>query len=109
MLTGNLLNVKTIQVPLFNGMPKVSRCFGSAARTIENGDLIATALAAAPSEYRSVLTTEQQIRGADLTLNHLEDAMRQLFHQTNLERGKGNEKSESNDNEEVKLGAFDGV
>ena len=40
---------------------QIQNCFGSAARTIEDGDLFATALAAAPSEYRSVLTTEQQI------------------------------------------------
>ena len=94
---------------LFKQISQIQNCFGLAAHTIEDGDLIATVLAAAPSRYRSILTTEQQIRGADLTLNYLEDAMRQLFLQTNLERRKGNEKSKSDNNVEVTLGAFDGV
>ena len=93
---------------LFEQISQIQNHFGSVARTIEDGDLIVTALAATPSEYHSVLTTEQRIRGADLTLNHLEDAMRQLSRQTNLERGKGNEKSESDNNDEVTLGEFDG-
>ena len=46
---------------LFKQISQIQNCFGSVAHTIEDGDLIATALAAAPSEYRSVLTTEQQI------------------------------------------------
>ena len=44
---------------LFEQISQIQNCFGTAARTIEDGDLIATALAAAPSEYHSVLTTEQ--------------------------------------------------
>ena len=94
---------------LFKQISQIQNCFGSAAHTIKDGDLIATALAAVPSKYCSILTTEQQIWGADLTLNHLEDAMHQLFRQTNLDHGKGNEKSKSDDNVEVALGAFDGV
>ena len=59
---------------LFEQISQIQNHFGSAAHTIKDGDLIATALAGAPSKYRSVLTTQQQILGADLTLNHLEDA-----------------------------------
>ena len=44
---------------LFEQISQIQNCFGLAARTIEDGDLIATALAAAPSDYHSVLTTEQ--------------------------------------------------
>ena len=94
---------------LFEQISQIQNRFGMAARTIEDGDLIATALAAAPSEYKSLLTTEQRIKGDALKLSDLEDAMRQLYRQNNLERGdKGNEKT-SDEAEEIALGAFDGV
>ena len=44
---------------LFELISQIQNCFGLAARSIEDGDLIAPVLAAAPSKYRSVLTTEQ--------------------------------------------------
>lgn len=56
------------------------------AHAIKDEDLIAAALSVALIEYCSVLTTEQHTHGSDLPLNHLEEAMHQIFHQFNLEK-----------------------
>ena len=60
---------------LFEQISQIQNRFGMAVCTIEDGDLIAVAIAAVPNEYRSIVAAEQQIRGGVLTLNHLEDAM----------------------------------
>ena len=48
---------------------------------IDEGDLIAVVLDAAPKEYQSVLTYEQRFRGNNLKLSDLESAMNQHWRQ----------------------------
>ena len=60
---------------LFEQISQIQNQFGMAARTMEDGDLIAVAIGAVPNEYRSIVVAEQQIQGGELTSNHLEDAM----------------------------------
>ena len=44
---------------LFEQISQIQNQFGMAARTIEDGDLIAAAIAAVPNEYRSIVAAEQ--------------------------------------------------
>ena len=85
----NKVSMKSDDDPsvLFEQISQIQNQFGSAAHTINDGDLIATALSAALSKYRSVLTTEQLFHDDDLKLSHLKEAMHQLFHPNNLEHG----------------------
>ena len=60
---------------LFEQISQIQNQFGMVVRTIEDGNLIAAAIAAVLNEYRSIVAAQQQIHGGELTLNHLEDAM----------------------------------
>jgi hypothetical protein len=48
-------------------------------RSIDSEDIIATVLSAAPAEYKSVLTCEQRLKGTNLTVSDLEEAMHQFY------------------------------
>ena len=63
-------------IVLIEQISQIQNHFGSVACTIKDGVLIATGLAAAPSKYRSVLTTEQQIWGADWRMQCLNCSIR---------------------------------
>ena len=80
-----------------------------AAHTIEEEDLIATVIAAVPSKYQSIVAVQQQIQGGKLTLNHLEDAMRQLYQQSSQDKGQNSRRGDSGEKEEMVLNVFDGI
>jgi gag-polypeptide of LTR copia-type len=89
---------------LFERLSTIENQYNMPGKKIEEADLIAVVLDAAPAEYQSVLTAEQQRRGPDLSVADLEDAMNQRWRQTQIPRTGGKDK---NDNNEVSLAAGD--
>jgi hypothetical protein len=77
---------------LFEQISSTENKFNTSMRHIEEEDLIAVILDAAPQEYQSLLTTEQHIKGASITLSNLEVVMGQYWSQTKSAQEKsGNE------------------
>ena len=75
------------------------------ANKIDEEELIAVVMGAAPKEYMSVITTEQRIQTTGLTVNHLEEVMMQHWRQMNT-------KTSEESNNEVALVAtntFNGI
>jgi hypothetical protein len=66
---------------IFEQISSIKNKFRSASVTIDNNDLIAVVLDAANTEYQSVLTAEQRNGGTVLSLEDLESAMTQHWHQ----------------------------
>jgi hypothetical protein len=54
---------------LFEQISSIKNKFNMSTRHIEEEDLIAVVLDTAPQEYQSLLTTEQHIKGASITLS----------------------------------------
>jgi hypothetical protein len=73
---------------LFEQISSIKYKFNMSARHIEEEDLIALVLDAAPQEYQSLLTAEQRIKGAGITLSNLEVVMGQYWRQTKSAREK---------------------
>jgi hypothetical protein len=77
---------------------------GTAIKSTEQ-DCIGVVFATAAEKYKSVLTSEQHTKGADLTMDDLEDSMNQLWRQ-----GGGSQKKHTgNDGGEMMLAAFEGT
>jgi hypothetical protein len=73
----------------------------TATRTIDSEDLIAVMLEdPATEEYSSILQCEQRIRGTGLTVDHLEDTMKEYWRQI-----KGSKPDKDND-KEMELSGF---
>ena len=89
---------------LFGQLKRVENKYANAGLTIDEEELIAVVLSAAPKEYQGVLVSEQRAQGTGLTIDHLSEAMTQLYRQIN--GGKGDL---SDDEKEVALGAFGGM
>ena len=90
---------------LFAQLNVIENQYTAQDRTIDEGDLIAVVLDAAPEEYQAVLTAEQRARGDNLKLTDLEIVMNQHWRQM-----KRNHKGERSDDEgEIVLAAFGGV
>ena len=68
---------------IFEQLSSIENRYNTADRQMEQEDMIAVVLHAAPEKYQSVLTTEQRIQKDDISLEHLETAMTQLWRQTN--------------------------
>jgi hypothetical protein len=73
-------------------------------RSIDEGDLIAVVLDAAPDEYQAVLTAEQRARGDALSLSDLEIVMSQHWRQI-----KRDTNGKSDQDGEIVLAAFGGM
>jgi hypothetical protein len=54
---------------LFEQISSIEKKYNTSTSHIEEEDLIAVVLDAAPQEYQSLLTTEQCIKGASITLS----------------------------------------
>ena len=67
--------------------------------------MIAVVLDAAPIEYQALLTAEQRIKGATVTLSDLQVVMNQYWRQTKSAR----EKDKTNDESELTLAVFEGI
>ena len=94
---------------LFKQISQIQNQFGMVAHTIEDRDFIPAATAAVPNKYQCIVAAEQQIRGGELMLNHLEDAMQQFYQQTSLDKGKDGGKGNTGKKKEMMLNAFDGI
>jgi hypothetical protein len=89
---------------LFEQISSIENQYNAPGKKIEEADLIAVVLDAAPAEYQAVLTAEQRRRGTDLCVADLEEAMNQFWRQNQSPRTGGNDK---NDGNEVSLAAGD--
>jgi hypothetical protein len=90
---------------LFEQISSIENKYNTSTRHIEEEDLIAVVLDAAPQEYQSLLTTEQRIKGASITLSDLDVIMGQYWRQTKSAREKS---GTSGDDSEFSLTTFDG-
>jgi hypothetical protein len=61
---------------LFEQVSTIKNRYCAGTRTIDSKDMIAVVLNAANEEYSSILQCEQRIRGTGLTLEHLEETMK---------------------------------
>jgi hypothetical protein len=66
---------------LFEQVATIENRYNTATSQVQQEDLIAVILDAAPMEYKSVLTTEQRSKGSNLKLNDLETVMNQHWRQ----------------------------
>ena len=57
---------------LFEQVAAISNWYNSSAKKVAKEQIIAVVLKAAPKEYASVLTSEQEKRGSTLQLSHSE-------------------------------------
>ena len=99
------VSMKAHQDPtsLFEQISAIQNRYNNASRKIDEEDLIAVILKAAPKDYQAVLTVEQRVKGDKLVLADLESAMHQHWRQT-----KAN-KDEDKSGNEISLSAFSGT
>ena len=104
MLNGIKMKKGEDPVTLFEQISSIENKYNKNGK-IDEEDLIAVVLDAAPSDYQSVLTIEQRLHPTDLKLDHLETCMNQYWRQTASAR-----ESDENDKDktEVALLAFNG-
>jgi hypothetical protein len=78
------VSMKAHQDPttLFEQISAIQNRYNNASRKIDEEDLIAVILKAAPKDYQAVLTVEQRVKGDNLVLADLESAMHQHWRQT---------------------------
>ena len=88
---------------LFEQISGIKNKYNTAMKRIDEGDLIAMVLDAAPAEYQAILTAEQRVKGDAVTLQDLENAMTQHWRQIS----GGTNRNKDNDNE-ITLAAFNG-
>jgi hypothetical protein len=88
---------------LFELISAIQNRYNNASRKIDEEDLIAVILKAAPKDYQVVLTIEQRVKGDKLALADLESTMHQHWRQT-----KANEDEEKS-GYEISLSAFSGT
>ena len=91
---------------MFEKISEIQNRYNTATHKLDEVDLIAAVVAVAPAEYKSLLTGEQRRMGDSLTLENIEEAMRQHYRQ--LYPGGGNKGSNNSDGKEIALGAFGG-
>ena len=74
----NKLMMKKNEDPsvLFEKISEIQNRYDTVRHNLDEEDLITTVISVAPAEYNGLLTGEQCRLGDDLTLKHLEDAMR---------------------------------
>jgi hypothetical protein len=90
---------------LFEQLAEIEVAYAGTTIKITEQDCIGVVFATAAEKYHSVLTSEQRTKGADLTMDDLEDAMNQLWR-----KGGGSQnKQTGNDGGEMVLSAFGGT
>ena len=90
---------------LFAQLSAIENQYTGPGQSIEEKDLIAVVLDAAPMEYQSILTAEHRIRGDTLKLTDLEVVMNQHWRQIKRDFKDGKDEDEG----EIALSAFGGV
>ncbi|MGH7955290.1 MAG: hypothetical protein ACREOZ_04950, partial [Gloeomargaritales cyanobacterium] len=96
----NAVSMKKTEDPatLFEQLSEIEAIYNTVTQQITEVEMIAVILSAAPKEYHSILTAEQRYRGVNLTLDHLEEAMNDLWRQ-----GSGKQRSRADDDEDNEL------
>jgi len=92
-------------VTLFDQISSIKNMYNTSTKQIDQEDLIAVVLDAAPIEYQALLTAEQRMKGATVTLSDLQVVMNQYWRQTKSAR----EKDKTNDESELTLAVFEGI
>jgi hypothetical protein len=90
---------------LFEQICSIENKYNTATKKIDEDDLIAVVLDAAPSEYQALLTSEQRRLGTSLKIDDLEAVMGQYWRQTHSPIDKGGKEL---DDTEIVLTTFDG-
>ena len=88
---------------LFEQLSAIENQYNTATQQIDEEDMIATVISAAPTEYKPTVSAEQRLKGNQLKLQDLEEAMSQYWRQSGNSMRKTNE-----DDYEVGLSAFKG-
>jgi Reverse transcriptase (RNA-dependent DNA polymerase)/Zinc knuckle len=95
------MSVKEDPATLFEQLAKVkARC---ASAKLDSEEMIAVIIEKAPQEYQQVLTIEQRIKGAALTVDDLESAMTQHFRCVYGSRANNISKNDDGTEKEVTL------
>ena len=89
-------------VTLFEQIANVENCYSTATRKIPQDELIAVVLDKATMDYKSILTTEQRVKGSLVTLEDLQSTMNQHWRQIG-----GNNETEKNN--KISLAAVSGI
>jgi hypothetical protein len=100
------MKAKEDPATIFEQISTIENRYMDGARTIPIEELVAVVMSAAPNEYASVLTTEQRVKGAALTLEDLESTM-DVHYRLLYPRNVSNDRQD--DGEEIGLSAFNGV
>jgi hypothetical protein len=66
---------------IFEQISTIKNRYCAGTQTIDSEDLIAVVLDAATKEYSSIMQCEQRIRGTGLTLENLEETMKEYWRQ----------------------------
>jgi hypothetical protein len=90
---------------LFEQLAEIEVACAGTTITITEQDCIGVVFATSSEKYHSVLTSEQRTKGADLTMDDLEDAMNRLWRQG----GGSQKKHTSDDGGEMMFAAFGGT
>ncbi len=104
MLNKVSMNDEEDPAALFEQLSSIENKYDTSTRQIDEEDLIAVILDAAPKEYKSVLTAEQRVKKTALQLSDLEEAMNQHWHQIK----KDDEDNAEEKGKELTLSAFNG-
>ena len=90
-----LLNVKMKKNAdpkvLFEQVAAIQNWYNTDSKKLPKEQVIAVVLKAAPKEYASVLTAEQNTRGTALELSHLRAVMNKYYRQVNKKSGGGSD------------------
>jgi hypothetical protein len=93
----NKIKMKKNEDPaaLFEHISSVTNRYNTSTSTIQEEDMIAVILDAAPAEYQTVLTSEQRVKGTALKQADLEEAMNQHWRQIKKRGGEAKNKEDS--------------
>ena len=81
----NQISMKDNENPdvLFQRISAVENWFNTSTQKVDESDLIAVVLSCAPHKYQTVLTVEKRVKGSNLKMKDLNDAMKDLWRQSN--------------------------
>jgi hypothetical protein len=103
----NKVSMKKNQDPatLFEQLKAIENKYTAESAQLDESEVIATILSAAPVEYQPVLTTVQLLKGDKVTVDDLEKAMTNMWRQRQAKKGKEKDEDEDDD-AEIALGAI---
>ena len=106
LLSVKMKNKKEDPKTLFEQVASIQNWYNTESKKLPKGQLVTVVLRAAPAEYASVLTSEQEKRGASLELSHLRAVMNKYYRA--VYKGKnGKDEEEESDDDEMALSSHD--